>query len=196
MRGRGVGHHQFITSLAAVAEPPNPAFDVPEHRSLEAEMGQCGEPGTRETPLDRAAADITLDGDDCLRRRPFGDFDVEWRAELRDVIAISSTPGEHPEAIAIEAPYGRVVEDAAVIAQQQRIGDATRPQRIEATSLQRIDACQGLGSPNGDAAHERKIEYSARATRGQVLAARVAETARRRNARGKFDVLPAAAREP
>jgi hypothetical protein len=60
--------------------------------------------------------------------------------------------------IPLKAPHRGVVKHAAVVAQQQRVVDASACETRKITGLQAMQKPQAVRAADFDAGHERKIE--------------------------------------
>src|SRR5438477_2822128 len=105
--GFGGGDHQLVAELAAETEPRGDQVVYLK----KVKVLQC---------LDWLAADK------ARKDAPAGwPLEGEDRVFARAVAAAegAAAPGEKPEALAVQAPYRRVDENAAVVFQEKRVGD-------------------------------------------------------------------------
>ena len=119
------------------------------------EIAQVGDGLGAEQPREDVAARGALQRED-------GEFAASGRGRR----SIAAAAGEEPETPGVEAPYGRVDEDRAVLFEKQRVGDlagciASRSRRLQALQRGRLRELVN--------AHEGKIEQAGGAARGEVL---------------------------
>src|SRR6266850_3226774 len=135
---------------------------VPEARYLhgihldETEVAQR----TRELRIDQAPEDAR-----ARRSLQRGDG-IFARAVARDAaqaLRVAAPAGEEPPAIGIEPPCGGVVEDAAIVVQEKRVGDLAGLEVLEVAALHAQHAGK-LVVP-----HEGEVEQACRAPGGDVL---------------------------
>src|SRR2546428_3701380 len=152
-QGFGSGDEQLVAELAAETEPRG--YQVVYLKKVK--VLQC---------LDWLAADHARE--DAAARRA---LEGEDRVFARAVAAAegAAAPGEEPEALAVQTPYRRVDENAAVIFQEKRVGDLPGSECIEVARLNRLN----FRLPSELVkAHEGKIEQARCTAGGEMLFAR------------------------
>src|SRR5439155_27051929 len=149
-QGFGGGDHQLVAELTAETEPRG--YQVVYLKKVK--VLQC---------LDWVAADKARE--DAAARRA---LEGEDRVFARAVTAAegAAAPGEEPEALAVQAPYRRVDENAAVVFQEKRVGELPGSECIEVARLKRLNF--GVSSKLVKA-HEGKIEQARCTAGGEML---------------------------
>src|SRR5947208_2558979 len=153
-QGFGSGDHQLVAELTAETEPRG--YQVVYLNKVK--VFQCLDRLAADKAREDASAGWALEGED--------------RVFARAVAAAegAAAPGEEPEALAVQAPYRRVDENAAVVFQEKRVGDLPGCECIEVACLKRLN----FGLPSELVkAHEREVEQARCTAGGEMLFARV-----------------------
>src|SRR6266850_2514389 len=148
----GARHQQFVAELAAIAEPG----DQHGAQRGETEITQrAHELRTDEARHDARACRALQRGD--------GVFAGAIARDAVQPFGITAPAGEEPPALASEPPCGGVVEDAAVVVEEQRVGDLAGFEMLEVATLHAANAGK-LVVP-----HEGEVEQPRRTASGEVL---------------------------